>query len=247
MHEPDQTLTDPSTLVEAQPPATSPPKTADESDSVDMEATPAPPLVDEAQTTSLEEAPMALPVELSGSEDPSVATLLNELLASISGVSQSLHKVYDDRLAFKEKQIDSLHSELQDYKRGLLLQVTRPLISGLVRLHHDLGRMVEDLRLEPSEALTHERLCSVLEGFQEDVEIVLEENGVVLFSEPGATFDSRRQNSRRTIPTDEETLVGTVAHRGRPGFEFEEKILQKERVDVYVRTQLPLNSTQSET
>ncbi len=152
--------------------------------------------------------------------------------------SRALRKAFEDKLAFdrhKEQQIDSLHAELQEHKRDLLARATRPLLSGLVRLHDSLGRMAEDLRREPPEELTPERFYGILEGFQDDIEIVLEDNGVSLFLEPCERFEPRRQTSRRTVETDDEERVGTIANRLRPGFEQEETLLQKERVDVYVR------------
>jgi molecular chaperone GrpE len=153
---------------------------------------------------------------------------------------QTLLKAFESKLAFdqhKEKQIDSLHAELQEHKRDLLARATRPLLSGLVRLHDSLGRMPEDLRGESPEELTPERFFGILEDFQDDVEIVLEDNGVSLFLEPCERFEPRRQTSRRTVETIDESRVGTIAHRARPGFEQEGTLLQKERVDVYVRAQ----------
>ncbi len=160
---------------------------------------------------------------------------LRQLLEESSG---TLLRAFEDKLAFdssKDKQIDALHDELQKHKRGLLAKMIRPLLVGLVRLHDDLGRMVEDLRREPPEELTPERFYDVLEGFQDDVEIVLEENGVSIFLEPGERFEPRRQTSRRTVESDDEQRIGTIARRVRPGFEQDETLLQKERVDVYVR------------
>ncbi len=163
---------------------------------------------------------------------------LAALRQSVDESSRALHKAFADKLALdrhKEQQIDALHSELQEHKRGLLARASRPLLSGLVRLHDNLGRMAEDLRRESPEELTPERFFGILEGFQDDVEITLEDHGVSLFLEPSERFEPRRQTSRRTVETDDENRVGTIAHRVRPGFEQEATFLQKERVDVYVR------------
>lgn len=167
-----------------------------------------------------------------------VALQLEALKQQLDESTRTLHKTFADKLALdrhKEQQIDALHAEVQEHKRGLLARATRPLLTGLVRLHDSLGRMVEDLRREPPEELTPERFYGILEGFQDDVEIVLDDQGVSLFLEPCERFEPRRQTSRQTIESDDEERVGTIARRVRPGFEQNEILLQKERVDVYVR------------
>jgi len=167
-----------------------------------------------------------------------VADELAALRRCVEESSQELRKAFADKLAFdhhKEKQIDSLHAELQSYKRDLLARATQPLVSGLVRLHDSFGRMAEHMRGEPPEELTPERFFEVLEGFRDDLEIVLEDHGVTLFREPDERFEPRRQSSRRTVGTPDESRIGTVAGRVRPGFEQGELLLRKEMVDVYVR------------
>lgn len=192
----------------------------------------------------------AMSEERPSAASEAIAEELADLRQYVGESSRALRKAFADKLALdrhKEQQIDALHAELQEHKRGLLARATRPLLSGLVRLHDSLGRMAEDLRQEPSEELTPERFFGILEGFQDDVEIVLDDSGVSLFLEPCERFEPRRQTSRRTVETDDENRVGTIAHRVRPGFEQEETVLQKERVDVYVRARpAPEEESESE-
>src|SRR3954451_15438811 len=44
--------------------------------------------------------------------------------------------------ATREKVIDRLHAELQEYKQDLLLNVLRPVFVDLIQLHDDIGKMV---------------------------------------------------------------------------------------------------------
>ncbi len=222
----------PAELPEADPAVTQgEPEAAEAVASEAVAPAPPPPAPASEAPPPLPEAPASLLPE----------TVVEELAAlghRVEKGSQTLLKAFEDKMAFdrhKEQQIDALHDELQEHKRDLLARATRPLLSGLVRLHDSLGRMVEDLRHESPEELTPERFFGILEGFQDDVEIVLEDNGVSLFLEPCERFEPRRQTSRRTVETDDEDRVGRIAHRARPGFEQEETLLQKERVDVYVR------------
>jgi tetratricopeptide (TPR) repeat protein/molecular chaperone GrpE (heat shock protein) len=162
---------------------------------------------------------------------------LTELRAVLEARFDALRQAFHEKLAFdthKERQIDLLHRELQEHKRGLLAQATRPLVAGLVRLHDDLGRAAADLAASPAEDVTSERSIRLLSGFQGDVEILLEASGVTRFQEPAERFDPHRQTARQTIGTAERDQVGAVARRLRPGFEQDGHLVMKERVEVYV-------------
>ncbi len=162
---------------------------------------------------------------------------LVELRTALEEKAKRLETAFADKLAFdahKQSQIDLLHRELQEHKRGLLTQATRPLIAGLVRLHDELGRSAAEVAKGVAEDLGLERFGEILREFQEDVEILLEENGVTAFEEPSVRFDPARQTARRTVPTTDTERAGQIASRLRPGFEKDEKPLMKERVAVYV-------------
>jgi molecular chaperone GrpE len=45
--------------------------------------------------------------------------------------------------ANRERIVDRLHAELQDYKQDLLLKVMRPVFIDLIQLHDDIGKMIE--------------------------------------------------------------------------------------------------------
>ena len=45
--------------------------------------------------------------------------------------------------ATRERVIDRLHAELQEYKQDLLLKVQRPIFVDLIQLHDDIGKMIE--------------------------------------------------------------------------------------------------------
>jgi molecular chaperone GrpE len=142
-----------------------------------------------------------------------------------------------DQLAldrFKEQQIDRLHQELQGYKTDLLGRAVRPLLLGLIRLHDTLGKVKESLRQVPPAELTVERAAGFFDGFRGDLELVLEEHGVLRFETAGERFDPHRQTAARTVPAADPGRVGLVAERLRPGFAQGEVPLQKERVVVYV-------------
>lgn len=53
-----------------------------------------------------------------------------------------IHDDFEHKIAYdltKQRQIDSLHSELQQYKTNLIAKTNRPLINGMILLHDDMG------------------------------------------------------------------------------------------------------------
>lgn len=168
--------------------------------------------------------------------EPSVLDALSAARRALEDKLDALTEAFATKLAIddnKNQQIDVLHRELQEHKQDLLAKALRPLLSGLVRLHDNLGRVAENLRERP-EALVPGEAARLIEEFREDVEILLDENGVALFSEPVDRFEPRRQTARQTLETANPEQVGRIARRARPGFERDGLLLQKERVDVFV-------------
>lgn len=159
--------------------------------------------------------------------------LQETVTAGFADLLQQLRdKVTYDR--FKEEQITRLHEELQAYKSDLVAKPARQLVQGLIRMHDDLGKMAAALRQKPAEELTPERFFQQFADFQDDLELLLGQNGVERFQAPGDAFDPRRQTAIRMVPADDPAQVGQIAERLRPGFEQGDALLQKERIAVYV-------------
>ncbi len=137
------------------------------------------------------------------------------------------------RERFLEQQIDKLHAEVQVHKTGLLQKLQRPYVMGLVQLHDGLGRVAEHLRAASDKTYTTDEAATLLTGFQEDVELLLEQNSVRLFREPGDAFVPARQTSLQTVPASTPSDIGRIARKLRPGFELEETVVRKELVCVY--------------
>lgn len=163
---------------------------------------------------------------------PWVMQLCGSVDAGFTEVQRALER-HQSLDRFKEEQIARLHDELQSYKTDHLERVKLPLINGLIRLHDDLGKVVAALRNRPPQELTPERFFSELAGFADDLELLLGQHGVEPFRVPEDTFDPQRQMALRIETTDDTAHVGRIAERLRPGFQKEDKVLQKERVAVY--------------
>ncbi|TGO03089.1 hypothetical protein PN36_13100 [Candidatus Thiomargarita nelsonii] len=158
-----------------------------------------------------------------------------------SGISKMLN-AFEQKIAFdaaKQQQIDRLHAELQECRTDMIAKTNRPLVNGLIRLHDDIGRLIEG----PTEQLEPDKL---LKEIQEDIEIILDQNGVATFREPIDTFQPRRQRALKNVSTTDEKQVGNVAERIRAGFEQGDEIIQKERVNVYVLDKTTVNTENPE-
>lgn len=130
----------------------------------------------------------------------------------------------------REKVVDRLHAELQEYKQGLLLGILRPVFVDLIQLHDDMGKMIASQAEAEGEA---GRLLGLVASFQQGVEDILYRQGVEPFTEPGDAFDPRRQRALSTVSTDDPALNKTVAVRLRKGFQVGEKVVRPEMVTVY--------------
>jgi len=162
------------------------------------------------------------------------------LLKSMETIAnESINKVLDvfeRKIAYdesKEKQIDNLHSELQEYKRDLIAKTNRPIVTGLIFMFGDMDKLIAKID-STSEELSQEKLFKILRDIREDIEILLEQNGVGTFSEHDTKFNPRRQQVVKKVETHDEKLVGQVIETIRPGFEQGNEIIAKERVAVYV-------------
>jgi molecular chaperone GrpE len=138
--------------------------------------------------------------------------------------------------ATREKVVDRLHAELQEYKQDLLLNVLRPVFVDLVQLHDDIGKMIA--AQGPSEgerAAEVRRLLEIMQSYQQAIEDILYRQGVEPFVLEETTFDPRRQRAVSTVPTEDPGLAKCIAARLRKGFQTQggERIIRPEIVSVY--------------
>jgi len=134
--------------------------------------------------------------------------------------------------ATRERIVDRLHAELQEYKQDLLLKVQRPIFIDLIQLHDDIGKMIEAQPAdEPDRAAA---IRGTLESIRTAIEDTLYRQGVEPFQNEGQDFDPRRQRSVTTVPTDDPERNKTIAGRLRPGFQAGDKLIRPEIVSVHI-------------
>jgi molecular chaperone GrpE len=221
---PDPTAADPSAAA------------ADPSPEPEAVADPAP--ADPAPDDPSAGTPAVIPTDEAPAESAGDALLaaVGRLEAHVTAEAGRILQSFTEKLAFdgfKEEQVARLHAELQQHREGMLERATRPLLNAVIRVHDDLGKVVASLRARPAEEVTPERAFRALDGFRDDLELLLSQHGVEPFEPVDDAFDPRLHTALRTVPTDHPERAGRIAERLRPGFSHGGALLQKARVAVY--------------
>ena len=179
--------------------------------------------MDEPGLLEFDPRPPAAP----GATDAGIEPIL-AAIAALGGRIEALQSSFERELraeSSREKIVDRLHAELQEYKDDLLLKVTRPIFIDLIQLHDDMGKMAD--------SVGEDRASGLLRDFQRGVEDILYRQGVEPFEHPGDAFDPKRQRAVSTVPADDPMLGKTIAARIRKGFASGEKVIRPELVSVY--------------
>jgi molecular chaperone GrpE len=151
---------------------------------------------------------------------------LADLARKIDGVQASLDR--EGRAeATREKVVDRLHAELQEYKNDFLLKVMRPVFLDLIQLHDDMGKRID------AQADSENDVAQALRDYQQGIIDVLYRQGVEPFYADGDTFEPRHQRAIQTVATEDPELNKQVASRLRCGFQSGDKVIRPEMVSVY--------------
>lgn len=176
------------------------------------------------------------------SSDVSLHDAIVDLGADLGRRIDALRSTFERELraeANRERVIDRLHAELQDYKQDLLLKVQRPIFVDLIQLHDDVGKMAAARPPSDTESEGSSSFRGILESIQTAIEDILYRQGVEPFALESCEFDPRRQRALATTATDDPTLNKTVASRIRKGFAAGEKLIRPELVSVFLLRQTP--------
>lgn len=190
-------------------------------------ATDAPVLELEVATVSTESR------EAGGTDEAPVVEAVNRLESALTQRLDALQAQFDREIraeSTREKVVDRLHAELQEYKQDLLLNTLRPVFLDLIQLHDDIGKIVASVGL-PEEPVA--RMLDFMRGFQQGLEDILYRQGVEPFSVEGDGFEPKRQRAVATVATDQAELARRVAARLRKGFASGERVIRPEIVSVY--------------
>jgi PAS domain S-box-containing protein len=167
--------------------------------------------------------PAALPTDKILNEiHEQIAHLLNEFQSKLK---------YDSH---KEKMIDKLHKELQEYKGDILKKYLRSIVMDIIQMIDNIRKLTHHYHTQGTSENDPEKLLKLLESIPSDLEDLFYRQGVTPFTCSGNTFDASRQRILKTLDTSDKSKDKTVAESLRPGYEWEGKVIRPEMIAVYV-------------
>lgn len=170
------------------------------------------------------------------SPDPDEDPVLSEIRQVRDRLTQ-LHESFEDKLKFdahKNKVIDTLHRELQEYRQGVIQKHLHSLITDTIKIIDDIRKFKAHYEQQPPSEHTAEKLLAFLDEIAADLEELFSWQGVIPFTCDQAHYDNTRQRVVKKIETSDPAMDKTVAESMRPGYEWNGKMLRPELVAVYV-------------
>jgi molecular chaperone GrpE (heat shock protein) len=134
----------------------------------------------------------------------------------------------------KEKIIDNLHQELQQYRDNFIKSNLKSIIMDIIKIVDDIRKLVDYHRSEEPSQHDIPKLISHLEGISADLEDICLWHGVESFNSEKGQFNPVRQKILKQIETSQAEKDKCVAEQLRPGYLWEGRVLRPEMVSVYV-------------
>jgi molecular chaperone GrpE (heat shock protein) len=182
-----------------------------------------------------EQDPQTAADQTTGTHAPTVeqlsqATAVDPVAAHLAALTDLVEGKLADAL-IQRAAFDRLYADFDACRKGEALALTLPWINGLIRVHDNLGRTRDALgtAADSPAALTAVQLA----GVQDEIEGLMENNGVTVYRESEPRFQSKRQSVVTLVPTADPACDGLIVARLRPGFERGGQLLRKEKVNVY--------------
>lgn len=163
-------------------------------------------------------------------------TDLSEQVQMIVATQQQIKQDFNAKLKYdehKEHLINKLHKELQTYKDDVVKSAIKPLIHDLIMLNDTIDKLVHNYR-SSEEPLDAESILAQLENVTVDIEDVLYRQGIESFNCLEDKVNLNKQQILQTVKTNDGTKEKQIAQRMRKGYEWDDTIVRKEVVKVYV-------------
>jgi molecular chaperone GrpE (heat shock protein) len=160
-------------------------------------------------------------------------TKLDEIDKKLDLLSQEFQeKLKNDSL--KEKIIDGLHNELQEYKKDIFKKQFRSMILDLINIIDDLRKLSKHHREKGARDNDFEKLLGQLELIPSDLEDIFKNHGITPFICSGDNFDPKRQKIFKKVETMDKASDKTIAKSLRPGYEWDGWVIRPEMVEACI-------------
>ena len=190
-----------------------------------------------------DESPPCLQGEASHGEDLESVTGETEtetLQHEIDLINRQLGELKDEFIgklkydAHKDKIIDKLHQELQEYKQDIVKKHILSIVLDVVKVADDIRKWLTYFRSLDVSQRDPVKLFRYLEAIPSDLEDIFYWQGVRPYASKDGLFNPAKQRAIKKIPTDDSAKDKTIAKSLRPGYEWEDKVIRQEMVAVYV-------------
>lgn len=177
--------------------------------------------------------------QISLPDDAIISMLLKlyEHIISTEKKTEQLSREFQSKLkhdAHKDKIIDNLHQELQDYKDDLLKKYLKNFVMDIIYVIDNIRKLTTyygSLTLSEKDPV---KLLNLMESIPSDLEDVFSRQGIRTFTCDNSVFDPRRQRVLKKTETNDPSKDKAVAESLRPGYEWDGQIIRPEMVSVYV-------------
>jgi molecular chaperone GrpE (heat shock protein) len=169
----------------------------------------------------------------SSQTDNFIMTKLDDVDKKLDLLSQEFQeKLKNDSL--KEKIIDDLHNELQEYKKDIFKKQFRSMILDLINIIDDLRKLSKHHREKGAPDNDFEKLLGQLELIPSDLEDIFKNHGITPFTCSGDNFDPKRQKILNKVETMDKASDKTIAKSLRPGYEWDGWVIRPEMVEACI-------------
>ena len=174
-----------------------------------------------------------IPEDLANTHEYQYQLLILETLQQMVG--QFHEKIQTDNM--KQKLFEEMHSELQEYKNGLVESVSLSLERDIIQLIDSMERSLKSFEDQPPTEDGCRRLLKLFDGIGTDLEDILYRQGVDPYETTGDEIQVPRQKVITTVLTDNPALDKKLAARLAPGWEKNGRIIRAEHVSAYLYTE----------
>jgi len=168
---------------------------------------------------------------------PSDSVSLKHQLDTIQAQLDELKDEFAGKLkydAHKDKIIDKLHQELQEYKQDIVKKHILSIVLDVVKVADDIRKWLAYFRSLDVSQRDPVKLFRYLEAIPSDLEDIFYWQGVKPYINREGPFNPTKQRAIKKVPTDDLSKDKTIAKSIRPGYEWENKVIRQEMVSVYV-------------
>lgn len=151
----------------------------------------------------------------------------NELKEQLDRLEAKVDKKIADDASLTEL-YNKMYAELAVYKKGIYAKLMSPFVNATISLLNDYERIIEKI-----DTLDTDRLIKYFKGIPDDLESILEDNGVERFTDSPAKFNPKAQRVVRSVPTGDKEADKTVAESIRKGYSWNGVMLKPEMVVIY--------------